>query len=331
MRRRRRAKTRRLRTDQRSIPKQVSVTAPLPTAELIRREWARNSNAGVIAKIAASIENMTRAEIQLFEAGLALEEGDLPWIGQYGFAHFEKQIVDHRVINTNSGDEHAKRSSTGETQQSRETSVGSRSSTRRTASAASQTGSRSSPRRRVYRSIAEVIAEDSSPLHRYFPQFSPPLWDPQLKWWYREGWLWPLRTQPARFSARLCYEDDLYALPVVRILPDPVPQAPHVWKHVRNGLEFRSLCYTFAPDGSVVRGRGDDVAAEALRQCVVWLIRYSVWLRFSFWPGEDVGHDAETIERNTRPGDPCPVHPGRIYETCCRPAVLQGVRKVRTA
>ena len=124
------------------------------------------------------------------------------------------------------------------------------------------------------------------------------------------------------------YDSVPEALPLVAVAPALHPHAPHIWSMVRNGQRLRTLCYTFAPDGTIVRGRGaDDDGAEVLRQATMWLMRYMVWSHFGFWPGEEVAHDAATVERLTRPADPCPTHTWRTYGECCRPRVLAALRQ----
>lgn len=130
---------------------------------------------------------------------------------------------------------------------------------------------------RVYRSIGEVIMEDTAPLAVYFPQFSPALWDPEIGLWYREGSLRPLRAWPATYIVRMYYQEVPEALPLLCVSPTLHPRAPRMWLNVRNRRRVRSLCYTYAPDGTVVRGRNwDDKGAEVLRQDVMWLLRYIV-------------------------------------------------------
>ncbi len=296
--------------------------------DVIQRDWATGPNAARVLQIAAQAETLRPLDARLFCAGLALEEGDLPWIEQYGFARFDGGNADHRIIKPQLGVTNEQETTPSETteRQAREATVDPGSSTGRATSPSEETATWPSPwrSRADYRRVADVVEEDTIPIARYFPQFSTALWDPQLQWWYRQGWLHPLRWWPARFGVQLCYELHPMALPILRISPELHPRAPHMWQHTRHGLSFRSICYTFAPDGTIVRGRTRyDNGAEVLRQAVVWLCRYLVWLRFRFWPGVDVGHDPATIERETRPSDPCPVHPHRRYGACCRKRVLK--------
>lgn len=278
---------------------------------------------------------LPRRKQQLLLVALELEEGQRPWIQQYGFATFERPDSDHRLIETltSTGDENEDPDLPSQGPAPAPSREATWSAPGRAPAEAEEAEARSSirgARPRLYGSVAEVIREDSAPIALYFPQFSVVEWDPDLDLWFREGWIQPLTWWPVRHAVRLCYEDaDPTALPIVRISPPPRPRTPHVLMVRRGRLRFPALCYTFAPDRTIVRGRReDDDGAEVLRQVVMWLLRYHVWTEFGFWPGQDVAHDPVTIERLTRPDDPCPFHSWRRYGACCRRRVLQQGRRL---
>lgn len=305
---------------------------PTPTRALMLRRWETGPHAKQIRDWAQRMGQLSRTGAELLAVAVALEEGDLPLIEQYGFAQFRPTDSDHRLVSPvpQDHDELAREAESGVPSAST-TAVGSGATAGR-ACAQAAGAEAGAPVRDVslrgYGSVGEVIAEDSRGLALFFPQFSPPLYDLKLRLWYREGWLQPLRWWPSQFGVRLYYDLVPEALPLVCVAPPFHPNSPHLWQQVRNGVSFRSICYTFAPDGTVVRGRDyDDDAAEVLRQSLMWLLRYIVWLEFGFWPGEDVGHDPTTIERLTRPTDPCPAHSWRRYGECCRPRILDQLRR----
>lgn len=305
--------------------------SPVPSVDLIRRKWEYGRNAPAIRRWTHRMASLSPAEQQLLMIGVALEEGDLPMIEQGGFAYFEPAEHDQRLISTNKGlsDENTSETDARSTS-ARATPMGSGPTSACPETRTSEANAGTSARQQVvrrYSGVGEVVDEDASQLALFFPQFSPALLDPKLRLWYREGWLQPLSWWPVRFGVRLYYDEEPEALPLVCVSPPPHPKAPHMWLQVRNGVRFRSLCYTFAPDGTIVRGRSrEDGAAEVLRQSVMWLLRYLVWSQFGFWPGADVAHDPATIERLTKPDDPCPAHSWRQYGECCRPRILAQLR-----
>lgn len=297
--------------------------------------WEAGKHSRRILKWVSRFSSLGYRKQQLLLVALELEEDHRPWIHQYGFAVFERRDCDNRLITNvrTTGDENEGPDPSPPGPAQTPSWEAARSSPGRTPSETEEAEARSTLRGfrpRPYGSIAEVIAEDSGPIGLYFPQFGPVQRDPDLALWFREGWLQPLKWWPARHTVRLCYEDaDPTALPIVRISPPPRPGAPHVLTVQRRDRCFPAVCYTFAPDRTIVRGRGeDDDGAEVLRQVVMWLLRYQVWMEFGFWPGQDVAHDPATIERLTRPGDPCPFHSWRRYGECCRPRILERGRRV---
>lgn len=311
---------------------------PSPSVDLIRRDWESGPHAELIRAWSARIPHLAPARRTLLLVGVALETGHLPLIEPYGLAEFRPVTTDHRLL-LPAEDHHETTHTTATSDPAsrpsapRPSAVGSRTATWGADPGAQGAETGASARQQLirgYRSVGDVITEDAAPLALYFPQFSPVLWDPDLRLWFREGWLQPLRSWPCRFGVRLYYEVDPYTLPLVCVRPELPSNTPHLWLQTRSGIQFRSLCYTFAPDRTIVRGRGeDDDAAEVLRQAVVWLLRYLVWKEFGFWPGADVGHDPATLERLTRPSDPCPVHSARRYGECCRPRVLAELSRRR--
>jgi hypothetical protein len=265
---------------------------------------------------------------------IALEEGDLPLIHQCGFAEFEAAANDHRIITTDGAydERECEKGSWAAARDAGEgtATVGSGQTAGNPATTSTEAAAGTAARRDFGWTLAHSVEEDSRDLSVYFPQFSVVLFDPKLRLWYREGWLQPLEALHVRFPTQLYYDDqDARALPLL-VVPDLQPNAPHLWQHTRNGFSFRSLCYTFAPDRTIMRGRSPaDTAAEVLRQGVVWLLRYMVWCRFGFWVGADVGHDPAEIARSTKPDDPCPTHSWRPYGACCRPKHLEVIKQRR--
>jgi hypothetical protein len=306
------------------------------TYDQIVRRWEVAPNHRSIQGELRCWASLTTADRDLLLIGIALEEGDLPLIHQYGFAEFEAVAKDHRIINPAGAyherdDEKSPGPATGHPWQG-PSALGSGPAPGHTTAASAEAAARPSTRRGAGWTLGCSVEEDSRDLGVYFPQLSLILFDPHLQLFYREGWLQPLSQVGARFPVRLYYDDqEVRALPLV-VVPNIRRDAPHMWSNVRNGVTFRSLCYTFAPDRTIVRGRSPaDTAAEVLRQAVVWLLRYMVWCRFCFWPGADVGHSPEEIEANTKPHDPCPAHPWNLYGNCCRPKILTSIKPRPTA
>jgi hypothetical protein len=280
---------------------------------------------------AARLDQLRPMDRGLFEVALRLEEGDLPWIHQAGFAEFAPAApADHRVISilaeeggetnveSEPPDRAAPRAARGAA-----TGAAGRASERRPAADAA-TAEAGTPVRvlspRSYANVGAVMDEDRWELGTHFPQFSPPVFDKELNAFFREGEVRPLAWYPARFVVRMYYDPCPRALPILRILPEPPSNTPHLFRVGLNGRTFTAVCYTFAPDATVVRGRSwDDTATEVLRQLVVWLLRYLVWRRFSFYPGEDVGHDPRLLVMMVAPDQPCPYHAQNAYGRCCRP------------
>jgi hypothetical protein len=297
-----------------------------PERSLMHRRWEHAPNAPAIHRLATGLSRRPAREIALFRVALALETGQLPLVGQYGYAYFPEAVSDHRLIILHTGE-----NDEDTTPPAPQAALGAGPAAGRS-SAEAEGAEAGAPARQCVRSeyhgVGDVIEEDARSLAVYFPQFSPALWDPRLCMWHREGVLQPLRWWPERFGVRMYYEAEPTALPLLCVSPSVPANTPHMWRQVRNGVQFRSLCYTFAPDGTIVRGRSaEDDGSEVLRQGVMWLLRYITWRRFGFWPGEEVGHDPETIERLTRPSDPCPAHSGRRYGECCRPRILTALRR----
>ena len=299
------------------------------TPDLIQRDWQRGPNAKAIHQLVGRISEFLPTEVELLRVAVALDAGDLPLVEQGGFADFPPVDTDHRLVTPSTGEfsEYTHEDHMGPA------TLGPGTTSRRSRTGSGTAEARASTRgvaRRSYRDVGEVIAEDTSPLGLYFPQFSPAIWDPQIQLWYREGWLKPLRWWPTIFGVRMYYHEIPEALPLLCVSPALHHHCPHTWQNVRGGVRFRSLCYTFAPDGTIARGRSrDDNGAEVLRQGVMWLLRYLTWRQFGFWPGEDVAHDARTIERLTKPTDPCPAHNWRRYAECCRPRILAELQAQR--
>jgi hypothetical protein len=305
-----------------------------PARSPLYREWESGPNAAAIRHWVECIGRLTPAKAGLFRVGVALEVGELPLIEQYGSAGFVLVDTDHRLVVPHAGDEHENAYETASGQSPVWAPSGSTGAAAgRTNAGSSSPEAGSAARERVirqYAGVGEVMDEDARGLALFFPQFSPALLDLRLGLWYREGWLQPLEWIPRRFLMRMYYPPQPSALPIVTVSPDLRADAPHMWLQVWREVRFRSLCYTFAPDRTIVRGRGeDDDAAEVLRQVVVWLLRYMVWDQFGFWPGVDVGHDPETIEALTHPSDPCPTHNWQPYGACCRPRVLAAIERRR--
>jgi hypothetical protein len=304
---------------------------PVPQSTLMSREWERGPNAARILGHALRLGSMEHERRELFQMALALETGELPLIEQGGYAVFPAVENDHRLITPRQDGTNAITDPYSAPPSSRSAAVGTRASAGRPTAtpAAAEAGpaARGGITRGGLYSLGDVISEDTSPLAIYFPQFSPPLFDRQVGLWYREGWLRPLLGLANSFDVRLYYDVEPLAQPLV-VVPAIGAATPHQWKHTRRGVDFRSLCYTFAPDGTFQRGRSrDDNAAEVLRQAVMWLLRYIIWREFGFWPGEEVGHDPAEIERRTRPSDPCPAHAWRSYGDCCRRHILQVLQR----
>ncbi len=309
------------------------VTYPEANAELIRRKWDQGQNRSLVLQTMCQWSQLSIQDRELFLVGLELEEGYLPLIHQYGFAEF-RPAADRRLIIPAEGAMH--RECTESTPSGAATSRDSRSRAAAVDTGSSAVGARTAPvraeaagteaesatRQQSRRlELGSLIDEDSRELNLYFPQFTRVFYDYSRKMWGRQGWLQPLKWLPMRFDVGFYYDDEPLALPI--IVASPIQRdAPHQWKQMRSGVQFYSLCYTFAPDGTLARGRDPDVAPEALRQAVLWLIKYLFWSRFGFWPGADVGHDPAEIERLTRPDDPCPTHTWRRYGDCCRPGIL---------
>lgn len=296
---------------------------PVPSQHLLRRTWHRGPNRERILFWAARLERLPPRARAFFEVGVRLEEGDLPWIEQGGVARFDPvEAADPRVLNlAEEGGErgHVEPENTGGS------AVGATEGSPAgcPAAEAEEAEARASVRWgepvRAYPNVGAAIDEDRWELGVSFPGFSPVVWDPDLALWYREGVIHPLLWWPEGFAVRLYYEQDPRALPLVRVSPPPPVNAPHQFRMIRNGRQFNSVCYTFAPDGTLVRGRGwDDTASEALRQVVMWLLRYMVWKRFGFYPGEDVGHDPRLLLLMAPPDGPCPYHAQNRYDACCR-------------
>jgi hypothetical protein len=268
---------------------------------------------------------MTPARRALFTIALQLEEGELPWVEQHGYAFFDPvDAADHRIVRLEAAkgekEEHVQQPSTeGAASGAAERSTG-RSAAAEAEEAEAGSAVRRQGGRRLYSNVGDVMDEDRWELGVVFPEFSPPIFDPNLRLFFREGVIQPLRWWPARYGVRLYYEDSPWLLPIVRVAPEPPPRTPHIFQMTRNGMSFRALCYTFAPDGTVARGRGwDDTAAEVLRQVVVWLTRYLVWVQFKFFPGVGVGHDPTELLGTVTSDAPCPYHADRPYGRCCRP------------
>lgn len=315
---------------------------PQPSPELIQRAWARSPHAEIILKWATRLSELDITDRALFAVALRLEEGDLPWIAQHGFAFFEPEdSADHRLItqaeegvddDVEGHERPATRQAEGTTSRSTE-----RSTRRRSAAEAQEAEARASVRwdggsARAYANVGEVMDEDRWELGVMFPGFSPPIYDRDLDMFFREGRLQPLAWFPATFVVRVYYEDSPKQLPIVRISPEPPPDTPHMFQMVRNRRSFRSVCYTFAPDGTVARGRGwDDTVAEVLRQVVVWLLRYLVWCRLRFFPGVQVGHSPAELLASLPSDAPCPYHADRPYGECCRPKHEAQVKRARPA
>lgn len=281
----------------------------------------------LIAEHLRHVLSMNMMDRDLLLTGTALESGSLPLIHQYGFAEFRQVENDYRLITTTSGvvqDETSSSpppgaSAAGNPGQ-RTAPLGSRSPTFHPPSEGAEAGARAREQLRASARLAEVVEEDARDLPLYFPQFtSHVLYDPDLRMWYREGWIQPLSWHPARFSIRFYYPPNPMGLPIILARPIRVP-SPHLWKQQSNGKAFLSLCYTFAPDRTIDRRRDGDAATEVLRQVVLWLIKHMVWCRFGFWAGPEVGHDPVEVLHSTQPDDPCPTHSWQLYSECCRPA-----------
>lgn len=324
-----------------SSPGQGPLIPPEPTDGLIQRDWSRSPNAKPILYWARRLKLLTPSERGLFVVGLRLEEGDLPWIEQHGEARFDPVApADHRdlFILAGRGGEHdgpSARSTQGTATRSTEESAAGQAegpAGRRAPAEASKAEAGSAvwgfpEGRRVYGNVGATMDEDRWELGLMFPGFSPPICDPDLRLFFREGQIQPLRWWPAAFRVRLYYETEAWRGMIVRIAPPPPKNTPHIFLMQRNGVRFPALCYTFSPDGTIVRGRSwDDGATEFLRQVVGWLLRYLVWTRFGFFPGEGVGHDPETLLSTVAPDGPCPYHADRRYEDCCRPRHRAQVR-----
>lgn len=297
-----------------------------PSDDLIRRAWSRGRNTAAILRCVARLDQMAPYDRALFTVALRLEEGELPWIEQHGFARFDSaDPADYRVIapEAEKGDDHDdahEGSPAGSAARATEGSARRRAAADAEKAEAGPAVRGDGDDRRIYSHVGEVMDEDRWELGVMFPGFSPPVLDPALGLFFREGTLQPLRWYPARFAVRLYYERSPWLLPIVRIRPEPPPKTPHMFRMVRNDVGFRAVCYTFAPDGTIARGRSwDDTATEVLRQVVVWLLRYLVWRRFKFFPGVDVAHDDAELLRTVDAQDPCPYHADRPYGRCCRP------------
>lgn len=306
-----------------------------PDRSLIRQKWEGGRNAQQITNHLRTWDLLSRSDRELLLVGISLESGDLPVIGQYGYAEFRPVDNDHRLITTTAAgewldeaaDSQAAGAAAARNARSGAAALGAGTSPVRSAAQGAEAGPPARERLNLKQSQrAEVIGEDSRDLAMYFPQFSPIIFDSDLGLWFREGAIQPLSAQSTHFSVRFYYETEPLALPMV--VANPVRAgSPHLWTQQRNGRVFSSLCYTFAPDGTVVRGRDDDFASEVLRQVVLWLIKHMVWCRFGFWAGADVGHDPAEIERSTKLEDPCPAHSWRRYGECCRARVLLELEK----
>ena len=294
----------------------------------------RRKNAVQIATWIRAFDTLSREDRELLLIGISLENDTNPRIHQFGYAEFSQVAHDHRLIHVSTGEASRETADISTIRSAAEGHSGEGASAVGTRPAAVRSTTKGTPSwaaaRRLDRSgmnLGEVIEADSRDLPLYFPQFSSVIYDAERRMWYREGWLQPLSQDPTRFSVRFYYPREPMALPIIVATPIRVP-APHLWYLRRENLI--ALCYTFAPDRTVDRRQHADVASEALRQGVLWLVKYLVWCRFEFWPGDEVGHDPAEIEQSTTPDDPCPAHTWMTYGRCCRPKHLQVLQHRRS-